>query len=57
MKRNLNNDPIVPLMLEYRKIMKEANLLAVVNRELAQQRFNRAQYVAVQIAAMRFRNL
>ena len=50
------HDPLVPLMLEYHNIMKEANLLAVVNKKLAQQRYDRAHYLAVQIAAIRFRN-
>ena len=50
------NDPLLPLLNEYNRILKEANLLAVVNQKLAQQRFDRAKCIALQISAVRFRN-
>lgn len=50
------NDPIIPLVNEYNRILKEANLLAPVDTKLAEQRYVRAQRIALQINALRFRN-
>lgn len=50
------NDPLVYLVSEYNRLLKEANLLAAVNQKLAKQRFERAQCIALQISAIRYRN-
>ena len=56
MLRIFRNDPLFPLLERYHTLMKEANLLAVINQKLARQRLVEAQCIALQIHALRFRN-
>ena len=50
------NDPLVPLITEFRILLQEANLLAIVNKKLAKQRYDKAQCLALQITAISYRN-
>ena len=52
----LKNDPVEPLLIKYQSLLQEANLLVVVNKKLAKQRFDKAQWLALQIFALSYRN-
>ena len=56
MNKNFVHEDMNRLSKELVKLMKEANLLGVINKKLAKQRLERAQCIALQITALRFMN-
>ncbi|GEM_PF-4156441 len=56
MKENFVHTDLTRLSKELMKLMKEANLLGIINKKLAKQRLERAHCVALQITALRFMN-
>ena len=56
MNRTIKNDPLLPLVGEYYRLVKEAYRFQGVNHELAQIRYNKAALLALEIQALRFRN-
>ena len=56
MYRFFENDPLEPLLIEYQKLIKEANLLVIINKKLAKQRFDKAQFLALQKLTLTYRN-
>ena len=56
MKRTMKNDPLLPLVGEYYRLVKEAYRSQGVDHEVAQKIYNKAALLALEIQALRFRN-
>jgi hypothetical protein len=56
MKRTIKTDPLLPLIEEYYRLVKEAYRYQGVNQKLARKSYNKAGLLALEIQALRFRN-